>query len=372
MKLFDSLFVLALAALLIIGLVVQYSAGYSETYSFQFFSWLPVVVKSSYFIKQLVNIGIASIMLVVVFLLGTERLEKLAIPLYLLTIALLLFVLFAGQTTKGSSRWIPIGPIRFQPSELAKISLIIFFSWYISRYKDFLRLASLKQLIVPGVLLLIPLLLVFKQPDLGTSLTIFGIIFAMFLLSGIKPKLLLYSAVGFLSFLPVAWFFLLKPYQKGRIMTLLNPESDPFGKGYHTIQSKIAIGSGGISGKGFLEGSQVQLEFLPEHTTDFVFSLLAEELGLIGCSILMISYLVLIIRTFSVCTSARNLFAVYLTFGLAIYLLIHFFVNVGMVIGILPVVGLPLPFVSYGGSVLMMVMILAGAVLRINFDSRRL
>ncbi len=368
----DLFLILPILGLMSLGLLLLYSAGYNPDHSIRLFTWLPLEISSSYFIKQLQNMLLGLIPLAIGFFFGTKRLAKIAIPLYLVTIVLLLIVIFAGHSAKGSSRWIPIGPIHFQPSELAKIAGIVFFSWYLSTYKDLSKLASWKELIIPFIITIIPLALILIQPDLGTSLAFLGIVSGIYLVSGIRFKVLATLGLLGLFFLPVAWSFILKPYQQNRVLTLFNPEADPLGQGYHTIQSKIAIGSGEIFGKGFLKGTQTQLEFLPEHTTDFIFSALAEEWGFFGCSILLVLYLVLILKLMSIAPKAKHLFQSYFCIGFGFYLLVHVFVNVGMVIGILPVVGIPLPYISYGGSAMFNVMFLSGIALSISYDTHRL
>ncbi len=371
-KKIDLFLILPILGLMSLGLLLLYSAGYNPDHSVRLFSWLPLEISSNYFIRQFQNMLLGIVPLAIGFFVGTKRLAKISIPLYLLTIILLLIVIFAGHSAKGSSRWIPIGPIHFQPSELAKIAGIIFFSWYLSTYKDMTKLASWKDLFLPFIVMIIPLMLILVQPDLGTSLAFLGIVAGMYLVSGVRFKVLAVLALIGIFLAPIAWNFVLKPYQQNRVKTLFNPEADPLGQGYHTIQSKIAIGSGEIFGKGFLKGTQTQLEFLPEHTTDFIFSALSEEWGFFGCSILLTLYLSLILKLMSMATRTKHLFQSYFCIGFAFYLLVHVFVNVGMVIGILPVVGIPLPYISYGGSAMFNVMFLSGIALSISYDTHKL
>ncbi len=281
--------------------------------------------------------------------LPSDAWRRLTLPLYLLSLLLLVAVDIAGVTTLGAQRRISLGPLQVQPSEFAKIALVFASAWVIEKErKPYNFVTLLKPL---GVLL--PLfLLTASQPDLGTALVMMGIVGSMVLHRSIRPKTALTLLVAFLLCIPVIWNsnLLLKEYQKDRIRAVLNPERDPLNKGYHIIQSKIAIGSGRLLGKGYGHGSQSRLNFLPEKCTDFVFAVFAEEWGFVGSVLLLLLYAVFIWQAYSVARYARDSFSCLVGVGLSTMLLLHFFINVGMTMGLLPVVGVPLPLVSYGGS----------------------
>jgi rod shape determining protein RodA len=253
--------------------------------------------------------------------------------------------------------------VRFQPSEIAKIAVPLMVARFINR--DVCP-PTLKNTAIALALIFMPTLLVAAQPDLGTSILIAASgIFVLFL-SGMSWRLIGIAVILVAAFIPVLWFFLMHDYQRARVMMLLNPESDPLGAGYHIIQSKIAIGSGGLRGKGWLHGTQSQLEFLPERHTDFIFAVLAEELGLVGVLALLTLYLLLIMRGLWIAAHAQTTFGRVMAGGLMLILFVYVFVNIGMVSGILPVVGVPLPLVSYGGSALIVLMAGFGIVMSIH------
>ena len=274
---------------------------------------------------------------------------------YAIVLFLLIGVDFFGITASGSKRWINLFAFNLQPSELMKISLICFLARYYSKipYHD---IEHIKHLIIPFFALFVPVALVASQPDLGTALLIamggIGVIW----LTGFRLKFFVYSSVFLLSLAPVAIAFL-KPYQKARILTFLNPERDPLGAGYQILQSKIAIGSGGINGKGFLQGSQSYLDYLPEKHTDFIFTLFSEEFGFVGCLFLLLIYAVIIYRITSIGKKSRNNFAKLYCFGFSAAFFVYVMVNMSMVLGLLPIVGAPLPIMSYGGSSMLAIML---------------
>jgi rod shape determining protein RodA len=295
--------------------------------------------------------------------------ESWAPYLYMFCIFLLVLVDAFGTVSKGAQRWLDLGIIRFQPSEIAKIAVPLMVARFINR--DVCP-PSLKNTAIALVLIFAPTLLVAAQPDLGTAILIAASgIFVLFL-SGMSWKLILAAAVLVAAFIPILWFFLMHDYQRERIMMLLDPESDPLGAGYHIIQSKIAIGSGGLLGKGWLQGTQSQLEFLPERHTDFIFAVLAEELGLVGVLILLALYLSLIIRGLIIAANAQTTFGRVMSGGLMLILFVYVFVNIGMVSGIVPVVGVPLPLISYGGSALIVLMTGFGMVMSIHTHRKML
>ncbi|CUX96420.1 peptidoglycan glycosyltransferase MrdB [Candidatus Doolittlea endobia] len=289
--------------------------------------------------------------------------------LYILCVLLLVLVDAFGQISKGAQRWLDIGIIRFQPSEIAKIAVPLMIARFINRDSC---PPSLKNTVIPLVLIFIPTLLVAAQPDLGTSILIAASGLFVLFLSGMSWKLIAVAALLAAAFIPVLWFFLMHDYQRNRVMMLLAPETDPIGAGYHIIQSKIAIGSGGLSGKGWLYGTQSQLEFLPERHTDFIFAVLSEELGLIGVLVLLALYFGIIIRGLVIAVQAQNIFGQVMAGGLMLIFFVYIFVNIGMVSGILPVVGVPLPLVSYGGSALIVLMAGFGIVMSIHTHRKML
>lgn len=289
--------------------------------------------------------------------------ENWAPYLYIFSVILLILVDVYGQISKGAQRWLDLGFIRFQPSEIAKIAVPLMVARYINRDSC---PPSLRNTGIALVLIFFPTLLVAAQPDLGTSILVAASGLFILFLAGMSWRLILVAVVALSAFIPILWFFLMHEYQRMRVMMLLDPESDPLGAGYHIIQSKIAIGSGGLWGKGWLHGTQSQLEFLPERHTDFIFAVLAEELGLIGVLALLALYLCVIIRGFVLAANAQTSFGRVLIGGIMMILCVYVFVNIGMVSGILPVVGVPLPFISYGGSALIVLMAGLGIVMSIH------
>ena len=274
---------------------------------------------------------------------------------YILGILLLLFVMFFGISASGSKRWINLFIMNLQPSELMKIAVIVCFARYYHRIQSS-DIQSYKYLLQPIILLLIPCYLVITQPDLGTAILIAGSGLTIIWLAGLNLKYFVYSGLILMVSLPFV-ISILKPYQKSRILTFFNPERDPLGAGYQIIQSKIAIGSGGFLGKGFLQGTQSYLEFLPEKHTDFIFTLFSEEFGFVGSIILIFLYTLLIYRIIRIGFLSRSFFAKLYCFGFASALFLYIFVNIAMVLGLLPIVGAPLPIMSYGGSSMLSIML---------------
>jgi len=274
---------------------------------------------------------------------------------YLLGLVLLILVLFFGVTASGSKRWLNLFFLNLQPSELMKIAIIVCFARYYHRIQS-ADIQSYKFLLQPIILLIIPCYMVINQPDLGTAILIAGTGIAIIWLAGLNIKYFVYSGLLLLVSLPFA-ISILKPYQKSRILTFFNPDRDPLGAGYQIIQSKIAIGSGGFFGKGYLKGTQSYLEFLPEKHTDFIFTLFSEEFGFLGSIILLLLYVLLIYRIISIGFFARSFFAKLYCFGFATAIFLYVFVNIAMVLGLLPIVGAPLPIMSYGGSSMLSIML---------------
>ena len=297
-------------------------------------------------IRQSLRLGLAVLIMIGVGMVHPRQLANISPILYLVGTFMLILVLLVGKVSMGAQRWLDLGFIRFQPSELMKIATPMMVSWYLAFRAP---PPGFLQSLMAGLLILLPALLIAKQPDLGTAILVASSGAAVLFLAGLSWKLLGIVMVLGAASLPILWQFL-HGYQKDRILMLLHPEQDPLGRGYHIIQSKIAIGSGGISGKGWLNGTQVHLEFLPESSTDFIFAVLAEEFGLIGCIVLLVAYALILARCLFIVAEARDRYSRYLAGALSLTFFVYLFVNIGMVIGILPVVGVPLPLVSYGGT----------------------
>jgi len=295
------------------------------------------------------------------------RIIRNAAPLaYLLGLVMLLLVMFTGDIAMGAQRWLDLGIVRFQPSELMKIAVPLACAWYLHERA---LPPSLMSIVVVGLGIIIPTLLIAEQPDLGTSLLVAAGGGMVILLAGLRLRYIM-GVIGLL--IPVAyvsWQFLLHDYQRQRVLTFLDPENDPLGAGYHIIQSQIAIGSGGVFGKGYLRGSQAQLEFLPERSTDFVFAVVGEEWGLIGLVTVLLLFMFVVGRALYLAASAQDTFARLASGSLALTFCVYVFVNSGMVIGLLPVVGVPLPLVSYGGTA--MVTLMAGFGILMSLCAKR-
>ena len=274
---------------------------------------------------------------------------------YAICVSLLFITLFFGLMASGSRRWLDLYFLNLQPSEIMKIAIIVCFARYYHRIQT-AEIENYKFILVPLILLLIPCYLVLQQPDLGTSILIAGTGVIIIWLAGLNIKYFVYSSLLLIVSLPFA-VSLLKPYQKSRILTFFNPDRDPLGAGYQIIQSKIAIGSGGFFGKGFLKGTQSYLEFLPEKHTDFIFTLFSEEFGFIGSILLLLLYILLIYRIISIGFYAKSFFSKLFCFGFASAIFLYIFVNISMVLGLLPIVGAPLPIMSYGGSSMLSIML---------------
>ncbi len=274
---------------------------------------------------------------------------------YAVCVSLLFITLFFGLMASGSRRWLDLYFLNLQPSEIMKIAIIVCFARYYHRIQT-AEIQNYKFILVPLILLLIPCYLVLQQPDLGTSILIAGTGVIIIWLAGLNIKYFIYSTLLLIVSLPFA-VSLLKPYQKSRILTFFNPDRDPLGAGYQIIQSKIAIGSGGFFGKGFLKGTQSYLEFLPEKHTDFIFTLFSEEFGFAGSIMLLLLYILLIYRIISIGFYAKSFFSKLFCFGFASAIFLYIFVNISMVLGLLPIVGAPLPIMSYGGSSMLSIML---------------
>ncbi len=327
------------------------------------------------FADQARNFYVAFVAMWIVAVMPPHLILKLAVPFYALGVILLLAVMFVGETSKGATRWLNLGITRIQPSEMMKIAVPLMLAWYFHSREGPMKFLDL---CVASVLLLVPFLLIVKQPDLGTAILVFGAGFFVIYFAGISFKLLipvmLIGAIGIgtvyvnqeqLCDDDFDWV-VLHDYQKHRICTLLDPSTDPLGKGFHTIQSTIAVGSGGVYGKGYMNGTQTHLDFIPERTTDFIFAVFAEEFGLYGGVTLLVLYLLLLFRGLAISINAPQYGERLLAGALTMVLFIYVFVNVGMVTGILPVVGVPLPFLSYGGTALLTIGIACGILMSIS------
>ncbi|PKH20585.1 rod shape-determining protein RodA [Enterobacterales bacterium CwR94] len=350
----DPIFLLCILALLIYSSVVMWSASGQD----------PGMME-----RKLVQIMMGFVVMVVMAQIPPRIYEGWAPYLYIFCVILLIAVDVFGQISKGAQRWLDLGFVRFQPSEIAKIAVPLMVARFMNR--DVCP-PSLKNTGLALLLIFVPTLLVAAQPDLGTSILVCASGMFVLFLAGLSWRLIGIAVVLVAAFIPILWFFLMHDYQRDRVMMLLDPESDPLGAGYHIIQSKIAIGSGGLRGKGWLHGTQSQLEFLPERHTDFIFAVLSEELGLIGVIVLLALYLLVIIRGLMIAARAQTTFGRVMVGGLMLILFVYVFVNIGMVSGILPVVGVPLPLVSYGGSALIVLMAGFGIIMSIHTHRKML
>lgn len=329
------------------GLVVLYSAGDQNMSLLQ---------------KQLIRLGVGFFAMFLLAQLHPDHLRRWSPVLYLVGILMLLAVILFGEQGKGAQRWLDLGLVRFQPSEMFKLTLPMMIAWFLA---DKRLPPTLPRLLVAGLLTLTPVLLIAKQPDLGTALLVASAgAFALFL-AGISWYLIGAIGLAMAALGPLAWY-LMHDYQRQRVLTFLNPESDPLGTGYHIIQSKIAIGSGGIGGKGWLNGTQSHLEFLPERHTDFIFAVVSEEFGLVGVTALLCLYLFIILRGLYIATQAQDTYSRILAGALTLIFFVYLFVNAGMVSGLLPVVGVPLPLISYGGTSLVTILIGFGILMSIH------
>jgi rod shape determining protein RodA len=312
--------------------------------------------------KQTVRFVVALVIMVALAQVNSNTLKRWTPYIYVIGVLLLVAVLIAGQIGKGAQRWLDFGLFRFQPSEIMKLAIPLMVSWYLSEYP---LPPDGKRLAIAMMIIAIPFILIAKQPDLGTSLLVAGAGFFALVFAGLSWKILTGFGILGAASAPVAWY-LMHDYQRQRVLTFLDPQQDPLGSGYHIIQSKIAIGSGGLYGKGWLNGTQSQLDFLPERSTDFIFSAYAEEFGFIGVLVLLAIYLFILFRGLLIAVQAQDTFTRLLAGSLTMTFFIYVFVNIGMVTGILPVVGLPLPLVSYGGTSVVTLMASFGILMSIH------
>ena len=346
----DAALLFGLVAVSTLGLFVLYSSAGGD---------------EQLLVRQMVRLGLAFGSMAIIAQLRPQWMERWTPWLYGVGLLLLLAVLVAGDVGKGAQRWLDLGFVRFQPSEMMKLAVPMMVAWYFS---DKRLPPGGWQLLIAGMLIIVPVILIAMQPDLGTSLLIGSAGFFALFLAGLSWRLLGSLAVVAAAGAPLLWHFM-HDYQRQRVITFLDPEQDPLGAGYHIIQSKIAIGSGGLFGKGWLNGTQAHLEFLPERSTDFIFAVLGEEFGLVGIGVLLLLYSFIIVRSLYIATQAQDTFARLLGGSLAMTFFIYIIVNTGMVTGLLPVVGLPLPMVSYGGT--SMVTLMAGFGILMSIHTHR-
>ena len=325
--------------LFFVGLAALYSISNGE-----FNSWP---------LKHTQRFMLGLIIFLIVILFDLRIIFGYAYVIFFLSIISLIIIPFFGIESNGATRWISIAGISLQPSEFVKYTLVLALAKYFHSINN--DNSFIKTLIIPLIITTVPVLLVITQPDLGTALIILLGGISLFWIAGLNYKYFIAGVVSIICSLPVLWQYL-KEYQKERVLTFFNPERDPLGNGYHIMQSKIALGSGGIFGKGYMEGTQSHLNFLPEMQTDFIFTMLGEEFGFMGTLILLLIYAALIMISIRLSLKSRSLFSKYLSLGVCNVFFIYVFVNIGMVTGLLPVVGVPLPFISYGGSSMLAVM----------------
>ncbi|MFA6596312.1 MAG: rod shape-determining protein RodA [Ignavibacteriaceae bacterium] len=392
---FDLTIFLSASLLVIIGLFAIYSSTQNT------------ITQKGNFDKQLISWGISLFLLFFIYALPTKFLKLTAVPTYALSILLLLVVLVIGRKVGGARSWIAFGGFSFQPAEFAKLATLLYLSHFLSR--DETDLDNLKDIFIALAIGLTPIALIMLEPDLGSSFVFIGIILALLFWKGISlfglavvlsPGIVavaslfgpIYFAVAVGFVIVILFFFkkdiflsgsilalniasgffvdnfynILSPHQQTRIRAFIDPNADPLGSGYNAIQAKVAIGSGGLFGKGFLHGNQTQLQFIPEQWTDFIFCVVGEEFGFIGSLVVIVLFLVLFLRILRLASFAKNEFLSMVIIGILTVFFVHFLVNIGMAIGILPVIGIPLPFVSYGGSSLLINMAMLGIILNIH------
>lgn len=350
---FDMVLFATTFIILLIGLLAIHSATQSKG----------LVLSESYTLKQLTWLGVGILLLIITIRVSYHKFLDIAYMLYIANILLLVLVLVMGHVRLGAQRWFSIFGFAFQPSEFMKISLILALSSYVGQKKG--AMDSLESLIIPTILMAIPFVLVLLQPDLGTALLLVPVFFAILLVGGAKPKYLIRMILLGLACMPVFWHFL-RDYQKQRLLVFINPNADPLGAGYTIIQSKIAIGSGGLFGKGWLNGTQNQLNFIPERHTDFIFSVIGEEWGFLGALVLVLLFVLIVHRAFNIGNLTSDRYGKCIATGIAVLFGLQVIINIGMTIGLMPVVGIPLPLVSYGGSSLLTTLIAIGLLLNVG------
>jgi rod shape determining protein RodA len=348
---FDWILLVAGISLSIISLVEIYSSTIAQP-------------TENFFMRQLAWVCVGIVLLFIVAAIDYHLIAEHIPWLYLLAIGVLLYTLAMGHRVSGSKSWVNLGPVAFQPSELIKMVVVIALARYFSELRSS-RYMSFSQITKACLICLVPVALVASQPDLGTALTYLPAVAVGLFIRGVRPVVLITLVLGFVLVLPISWL-VLKPYQKERILTFLDPERDPLGKGYQVTQSKIAIGSGGLTGKGVFNGSQNRLGFLPTRHTDFIFSVVGEELGFAGVMLTLGLLAFIIFRSIHNAQTARDNLGLFIVMGIVGIYFFHVIVNVGMVIGFMPTTGIPLPFLSYGGSSVLTAFIALGLILSVR------
>jgi len=343
----DKFLLIGLLLLMTVGLFTLYSATGSD------------VTRNN---KQVLHICVALFVMWLAANVPLQQIMRLALPLYMIGLIMLIGVALFGEIHNGARRWLNIGITRIQPSEIMKIAVPLMMAWYFDKNEITLRL---KEYVGATVILILPVLLILRQPDLGTALLIAVSGFYVLFLAGLSWRVICGLLLSALACIPVLWSFM-HDYQRRRVLTMLDPSQDPLGAGYHIIQSSIAIGSGGVVGKGWQKGTQAQLDFLPEQSTDFIFAVFSEEFGLIGNSLLLLLYLIVIGRCMVITANASTQFTRLIAGSITLTFCTYIFVNMGMVSGILPVVGVPLPLISYGGTAMVTMLLGFGILMSIQ------
>jgi rod shape determining protein RodA len=343
----DSILMNLITSALVIGLFTLYSASEQNI---------------NLVLNQLLYISLGLILLLITASIHPKYYKKLALPIYIFSLLLLFAVMFVGQSSHGAKRWLNLGIFKVQPSEIMRIVVPISMAWYLSMREN--KRHAIDYLIA-SLFFILPVILIIDQPDLGTGLLITASGFYILFLAGLNWKFFVGCAVGLFSLAPVIWAHLYD-YQKNRLLILLDPNQDPLGSGYHTIQSSIAMGSGGLIGKGWLNGSQSQLDFLPERTTDFIFAVFSEEFGLLGSLLLLGLYAFIIARSLMIASQAKNTFSRLLAANIGLTFFTYIFINIAMVSGIMPVVGVPLPLISFGGTSMIIILMSFGILMSVH------
>jgi len=347
---FDWTLLMFVALIVAIGVLNLYSAGYG--------------ISGEPYLKQIRWVLLGLFVMALTFAFDYRWVDRYAYWVHAAAVVLLVAVFAVGAVTKGSQRWINLGGFSMQPSELVKVTLILALAKYFNDHR-IPGPYGIRELVAPFLIVLVPFVLVLKQPDLGTALMLMILFGSLVLFVGIRVRTLLSLCAVALLIIPVGWNFLAE-YQKERVLTFIDPERDPLGSGYHIIQSIIAVGSGGIFGKGFMKGTQSQLKFLPEQQTDFVFSVFAEEWGFVGALLVLVLFLSLVLWGLKIAQHSRDYLGTLIAFGVTMMIFWGVFINVAMVLGVVPVVGIPLPFFSYGGSSMVKMMMATGLLMNVS------
>jgi len=356
LRLMDPVLNFVMLLLVVVGILFIYSAAFNKSEG----------VSKLFYQRQMIWFCLSLVVYFIFLSWDYRSIAKSAPLFYLAAIFFLLLVMFIGNRILGAQRWLSLGGFAFQPSEFSKLALIIALSAYLTRFSHYRN--KIRYTFGALVLVGVPMLLILKQPDLGTAMILLPIFMTMLYVAAVPLKYLCVLIGTGISLSPFMWL-VLKEYQKNRLLVFLNPERDPLGAGYNLIQSKIAVGSGGLFGKGWLEGTQNQLHFLPERHTDFIFSVIGEEWGFVGASVILLLYFVLITGALNVADKSQDLTGKVMASGIAAFFIAHVFINIGMTVGIMPITGLPLPFLSYGGTSL--ITMTAALALLQNIYTRR-